>query len=199
MALSILSRTTWMSQYQKKHTIVVISHPLSASSISYDPWYTPCSIYVPHSLFAQSPKFSLVYLFAWHPELHTGTPYISSPTSFCSTCPYHHGLFWCSTKIMSSNPILSLNPLLGTLSCSLAPHIHLTILISARWSAFIPLHFPCNRFRQLVHCIELLPMPLPQTLHGHLTAFCVTFCRSPPWFCLYLISCLYSSRYPSTH
>jgi len=39
---------------------------------------------------------------------------------------------------MSSNniyPSLSLNPLLGALSCSLMPHIHLTILISACWSA----------------------------------------------------------------
>jgi len=36
---------------------------------------------------------------------------------------------------MSSNPSLSLNPLVGTLSCSLMPHIHLTILISACWCA----------------------------------------------------------------
>jgi len=35
---------------------------------------------------------------------------------------------------MSSNPSLSVNPLLGTLSCSLTPHMHLTILISASWS-----------------------------------------------------------------
>ena len=44
---------------------------------------------------------------------------------------------------------------------------------------FIPLHFLCIHFWQLVHCIELLPMPLPQTLHGHLTAFCIIFCHSP--------------------
>jgi len=51
---------------------------------------------------------------------------------------------------MSSNPSLSLNPLLGTLSCSLMLHIHLTILISARWSAtsfsFLTdqVSLPCN-------------------------------------------------------
>jgi len=57
---------------------VVISHPLSASSIHCDPWHPPCSIYVPDSLFPQSlSKFSLIYLLAWHPLLHT--PYISSP------------------------------------------------------------------------------------------------------------------------
>jgi len=43
----------------------------------------------------------------------------------------------------------------------------------------IPLHFLCTHCLQLVHCIEFIPTPLPQTPHGHLTAFCVTFCRSP--------------------
>jgi len=64
---------------------------------------------------------------------------------------YHRNLFCCSTEIMSSIPSLSLNPLLGTLSCSFTPlHIHLTILISARWSAtsfsFLTgqLSLPCN-------------------------------------------------------
>jgi len=33
----------------------------------------------------------------------------------------------------------------------------------------IPLHFLCTHFLQLVHCIELLQKPLPQTPHGHLT------------------------------
>jgi len=81
-ALWILSGTTRMSRYQKKHspthTIVDINHPLTASSTSYDPWHPPCSMYVPDSLFPQSlSKFSLVYLLAWHSPLHT--PYISSP------------------------------------------------------------------------------------------------------------------------
>jgi len=43
---------------------------------------------------------------------------------------------------------------------------------------FIPLHFLCTHFWQLVHCIELLPTPLPHTPHGHFTAFCITFCYS---------------------
>jgi len=47
-----------VSQYQKKHSpthtqpIMVINHPLSASSIYYDPRHPPCSIYVPDSLSA---------------------------------------------------------------------------------------------------------------------------------------------------
>ena len=57
--------------------------------------------------------------------------YAPSLSSFRSTCPYHCNLFCCSTMIMSSNPSPSLNPFFGTLSCSLMPYIHLTILISA--------------------------------------------------------------------
>ena len=124
---------------------------------------------------------------------------------------YHCNLFCCITKIMSSNPSLSLNypslslnSLLGTLAFTLKSHICLTILICAHWSAtslyfffrpgltsmqhtslhtttvqsqpvlvtgfkqpiqindlftleilpFIPLHFLCTHFWQLVHCTE---------------------------------------------
>jgi len=61
------------------HTpMMVVSHPLSAFFIYYDPQHPLCSIYMPiDSLFPQSfSKFSLVYLLAWHPPFHT--PYISS-------------------------------------------------------------------------------------------------------------------------
>ena len=61
--------------------------------------------------------------------------FTQSVSSFRSTCPYHHNLFCCSINIISSIPSLSLNSLLGTLSFTLTLHIHLTILISARWSA----------------------------------------------------------------
>jgi len=70
-----------------------------------------------------------------HFMLHTFLHQIIA--SFCGTCPYHRNLFCCSTEIMSSNPSLSLNPLLGTLSGSLMPHIHLTIL-----PAEVFIHFP---------------------------------------------------------
>jgi len=51
--------------------------------------------------------------------------FIESLSSFRSTFPYHCNLFCCSNEIMSCNP--SLSTLLGTLSCNLTPHIHLTI------------------------------------------------------------------------
>ena len=114
-----------VSRYQKKHspTHTYRGHHLSASSIYNDPWHPHCSIHVPDSLFPQSlHKFSLVYLLAWHPPLHT--PYISSPNHhlfFRNTCPYHRNLFRCSTEIMSSNLSLSLNALLGILCCGFMP------------------------------------------------------------------------------
>ena len=73
--------------------------------------------------------------------------FTQSLPSFCSPCPYYCNLFCCSTEIMSYNPSLSLNPLVGTISCSLTPHIHLTILISAEVSP----HFPSLWARSHFH------------------------------------------------
>jgi len=159
-ALWILSRTTWGSQYPRRNIhpltpIMVINQPLSASSISYDPWQPLCSIYVPGSLFPQSlSKFSLVYLLAWHPPLHT--PYISSPnqSSFRSTCPYHHNLFCCSTEIMSSNPSFYLNPLLGTLSNSYGQLMPLPLTNSCCSKSRLVLPFWCRLTRVILDKIQ---------------------------------------------
>ena len=43
--------------------------------------------------------------------------------------------------------------------------------ITVNMQPFIPLHFLCTHFWQLVKCNELLPTPLPQTPHCHLAAF----------------------------
>jgi len=55
--------------------------------------------------------------------------FVQSLSSFCNTCQHHCNLFCCSGKIMSSNPSLSLNSLLETLSITLTSYIHSTILI----------------------------------------------------------------------
>ena len=106
------------------HIIMVINHPLFASSVYYNPWRPLCSIYGPDSLFPQSlSKFSPFTLYS--------IPFFTqSLSSFHSICQYHRNLFCCSTEVMSSNPSVSLHSLLRTLSCSLTLHIHLTILIS---------------------------------------------------------------------
>jgi len=82
-----------------------------------------------------SPSF--LWSALWPGTLHTF--FHPSLSSFRNTCPYHRNLwnklFHCSTEIMSSNPSLSFNPLLGILSCCFMPHIHLTILFFAHWSS----------------------------------------------------------------
>jgi len=69
-ALWILPGTTRVSRYQKKHSPthsyrMVISHPLSTSSICYHPWHPSCSIYVPDNL---CPSF--LWSTSWPGTLH---------------------------------------------------------------------------------------------------------------------------------
>ena len=110
----------------------VVPYLLYPSITIHHPWHPPCSIYVPDSLFPQSlSKFSLVYVLAWHPPLHT--PYISSP-NHCLLFAAHaipSQPVCCSTEIMSSNPSLSLSCLPRNQSFTLTSHIHLTIFITA--------------------------------------------------------------------
>jgi len=162
-----LSGTTRVSQYQKKHspTHTYRGHQSSLICLIYLIWFMASSLFnlrtrqsfpFPKSL----SKLSLVYLLAWHPPFHT--PYISSP-NHCLLFTASFQVFCCSTEIMSSNPSLSLNSLLGTLSCSFTQHIHLTILISALWSAtsfsFLmgQVSLPCNI---LLHTQLLYNVPL---------------------------------------
>jgi len=146
-----------VSLYQKKHSPIHTyrghNHPLSASSIYYAMASSLFNLHAWQSFCA----ISLQVFFHLPLGLALSTSYAihfftQSLSSFRSTCPYHHNLFCCSTEIMSSNPSLSLNPLFGTLFCSLMPHTHLTILISASWSATLfsflmsQVSLPCNYF-----------------------------------------------------
>jgi len=119
------------------------------------------------SLFPQSlSKFSLVYLLAWHSPLHT--PHISSPNHCLLFAVHDHTIATCFAVVPRLCYLilvsLSLNPLLGTLSCSITPHIHLTILISVCWSAtsfsFLTgqVSVPCNILlrTQLLYNLPLL-------------------------------------------
>jgi len=157
-APQIFSGTTRVSWYQIKHSPTHTYHGHQSSFIcffhlirSMNPWHPPCSIHVPGGLFLQSlSKFSLVYLLARHPPLHT--PYISSPNRCPLFSTHAHTITACFATVLRLCHLIlvSLNPLLGILSCSFMPHIHLTILISARWSAtsfsFLTGQFslPCN-------------------------------------------------------
>ena len=56
------------------------------------------NFYMPGRLFPQSPsKFSLVYLLAWHPPLHT--PYISSSNNCLRFTAHAHTIATCSAVV----------------------------------------------------------------------------------------------------
>ena len=104
-------------------------------------------------------RSSLVFLMVLHPLLHT--PCISSPSRHLLFAAHTHINAACSAVIpmLCHLYLVSLSSLLGNLSFSLMPHIHLTILISARWNAttfsFLRGHvsLPCNMLlRILAHC-----------------------------------------------
>jgi len=106
---------------------------------------------MPDSLIPKSlSTFSLVYLLAWHPQLHTA--YISSPNHCLLFAVHAHTIATCFAVVprLCHLILVSLNLLLGTISCSLMPHIHLNILISTRWCAtsfsFLmgQVSLPCN-------------------------------------------------------
>ena len=114
-ALWILSRTTCMSRYQKKHSPTYTYRDHQSSSI--------CFLHILRSITS-----SLFNLRAWQSFCTTSLQVIfdlplglepatsysihfftQSLSSFHNTSPYQRNLFCCSNVIMSSNPSLSLN------------------------------------------------------------------------------------------
>ena len=120
MFLWTLSRTTWVSQYQKKHSPSQTYHDSQS--------FLTCFL---HHL--RSMASFLFNLRSWQSfstisfQVFFGLPlglapftsysiqfFAQSLSSFRSSCQYHCNLFCCSTKIMSSTPSLFLNPLCHT-------------------------------------------------------------------------------------
>ena len=138
---STLSGTTWVGRYQKKHS-PTHTHPDHRTSFI---TFLHLQRSMASSLFSlrasqSSRTTSLQVLFGLPLGLGSSTSYsmhffTQLSSSFRSTCPYQCSLFCCNTNAISSMPSLSLSSLFGSLSFNLTPHIHLTILISARWSA----------------------------------------------------------------
>jgi len=89
----------------------------------------------------------------------------------------HQHLHLCSTCTL-------VQPLLIT---GFKQPLHINDFITLDMPLFIPLHFFCTHFWQLLHCIKLLETPLPHTPHGHIAAFYITFCHSPLIITLVLI------------
>ena len=147
----------WASTRRNIHPLtpnLIIKHPLSASSINYN----PCSVCLTVFFHNLSPS-PLFFLLVWN-FIHFFSELLSS---FCSTCWYRCNLSCWSTEIMWSILNLSPNLSLGNLSFTLTPHIHLTIIISARWSATLfsfltgQVSLPCN---MLLHTQLLYNLPV---------------------------------------
>ena len=132
-----MSGTTRVGWYRKKHS-PTHTHPDHQTSSLYQlpPSTTihsillvqfTCLTVLFHNL-SPSPLWSSCWswtlYFILHAFLH---PVI---IFFHNKHPYDCSLFCCNTNAMSSIPNLSLSSLLGYLSFSLTPHIHLTIIIS---------------------------------------------------------------------
>ena len=113
--------TTRVGRYQKKHSPTHTHPDHWTSFINFLHLLRSIASSV-FSLRADSPlrqplsRSSLVFLLVLYPLLHT--PCISSPSHYLLFAAHAH--------------TLALSSLLGNLSFSLMPHIHLTILISAR-------------------------------------------------------------------
>jgi len=121
-------------------------------------WIVQWQLHIAWQSFPQSlSNFSLVYLLARHLNftLHT----FLHPIIVIFFTAHAHTTATCFAIVsrLCHLILVSLKILLGTLSCSLTRHIHLTILISARWSAtsfsFLTaqVSFPCN----ILLCIQL--------------------------------------------
>jgi len=128
--------------------ILIINNPWSASSIYYDLYHPPCSITCFTAflhIFCPSP---LIYFLAWNPPLHT--PYISSPNHCLLFATHFHTITTCFAVVLRLCHLFLVCLSTLTLSFALMSHIHLTILISACWSAIAfsflrgQVSLPCN-------------------------------------------------------
>jgi len=113
MALWILSGTSWVSRYQKKHspTHTYRGHQSSLTCFFHIIRSMASSLFNPCTWQSFS-TISRQVFFGLPLGMAPSTSYsihffIQSLSSFRNTCPYHCSLFCCSTEIMLPNPSLS--------------------------------------------------------------------------------------------
>jgi len=111
-ALWIMSGTTWVSRYLKKHSPTHI-HLSWSSVIPYllPPWRSMASSLFNLLAWQSFSTISVQVFFSLPVGLATCTSYsihffTQSLSSFHCTCPYLCNMFCCSTEIMLSNPSL---------------------------------------------------------------------------------------------
>jgi len=117
-------------------------------------WHPPYSIHVFYRLFPQSlSKFSLVYLLAWHPPLHT--PYISSPNNYLLFTTHDHTIATCFAVVLRlcHLNLVSLSTLYSELY--LVTSHHTSILpFSSLHSEVPPVTKKGQKLVQIVHLVQ---------------------------------------------
>jgi len=124
------SGTTRVSRYQKKHSPTHTYRGHQSSLI----WFLHLQQFMASSLFSvhtwQSfstiSKFSLVYRFAWHPQLHT--PYISSPNRCLLFTTHAHTIATCFAVVPSFSQPFTWNSILKLNATHPSDHSHLCLL-----------------------------------------------------------------------
>jgi len=166
-------------------SFTITSHP---SEHSYLCWLKCHAIFFPyrpgptsHTTAVQSPSHNQRYI-------HIGKHWYQLPEFIPSSSNY--GLCSCISISICTHRVTKIAKLIHQRQISLAlistlvppvlitgfkqplqindPHFGHTILYTS-------VYFVYTNFLHLVHCIELLPTPLLQSPHGHLTAFCIKF------------------------
>ena len=176
-------------------TIASSSQTIASSLLNPRTWQSLCTT-SNHVLFGLPLGLELTTSYSIH-------FFTQSLSSFRNTCPYHRNLFCCSSDVMSTIPSLSLNSLFETLSFNYMPHIHLTILISALWSAisfsFFLLFFSwlCVMWNYAtwiksschMRSSSILFLVLVCVYHFMLTVYRICTCLFPTAFCVFYILC----------
>ena len=112
--------------------VLIIRHPLSTSSMYNNPWHPLCSVYELDSPLGQ-PLFRSSQVFLLVLDRLLRTPCISSPNHLLFAA-HAHTITGCSAVIpvLCHLYLVFLSAPYLEICFSLTPHIHLTILISAR-------------------------------------------------------------------
>jgi len=133
-----LSRTNQLSQYQKKHSPTYLSWSLS-NIYHLLPSTTIHSILLVQfaclTIFLHNLSPSALLTTSWSGALHLILHTFLHPISVCFSQHMLAACFGVGPRLYHLFLVSCLKSLLGTSSFTLTSHIHLTILISIRWSA----------------------------------------------------------------
>jgi len=148
-ALWILSGTTRVNQYQKKHSPTHTHHghllPPSTMIHGILPIQSTCFTVFFHNL----SKFSLVYLLAWHPPFHTS--YISSPNHNLLFATHVYSIATCFAVVPRLCHLILVSLSTLYLELYLVTSHYTSILPFSSLPSEVPCHFPFLQARSHFH------------------------------------------------